>query len=132
MLPIWGQLGQGQAAVYFYGNSVYEYANMFAPIRITIDAANQYGEGNFTYIDTNLLELRCAMSDSKDTWVAYHILMALRDGREGLTFGNFSITQNDFKELLQGRLAPADVMDTGLDNAEMAAAYFLIHLHHLL
>lgn len=123
MLPIWGQLGQGQAAVYFYGNSVYEYANMFAPIRITIDAANQYGEGNFTYIDTNLLELRCAMSDSKDTWVAYHILMALRDGREGLTFGNFSITQNDFKELLQGRLAPADVMDTGLDNAEMAAAY---------
>ena len=123
MLPIWGQLGQGQSAVYFYGNSVYEYGNMFAPIRVTIDGANQYGEGSFSYVDTNLLELRCAMSETKDTWIAYHILMALREGKECLTFGNFSITKDDFKNLLEGKLAPADVMDTGLDNAEMAASY---------
>lgn len=123
ILPVWGSLGQGQTATYFYGNSLAEYGNIFAPVRVTIDGGGQYGEGNYTYVDTNLLELRCALNDNRDAWTAYHILTAIRDGVDGVTFGNFSITQNDFTKLLQGNLAPNDLLDTSLTHAQMLASY---------
>jgi hypothetical protein len=122
ILPIWGSLGTGQTATYFYGNSLYEYGNMFAPVRVTIDGGGEYGEGNYTYVDTNLLELRCALG-SRDAWTAYHILLAIRDGVDGVTFGNFSITQNDFSKLLQGKLSPNDLIDTSISHAETMASY---------
>lgn len=112
ILPVWGSLGTGENATYFYGNSLYEYKNMFSPIRVTIDGGDQ----NFTYVDTNLLELRCA-TGGRECWTAYHILMALKEGRKGITIGNFSITESDFVDLLEGTLGSQDIMDTGIENS---------------
>lgn len=112
ILPVWGSLGTGENATYFHGNSLYEYKNMFSPIRVTIDGGDQ----NFTYVDTNLLELRCAIG-GRESWTAYHILMALKEGRKGITIGNFSITESDFVDLLEGTLGSPDIMDTGIENS---------------
>lgn len=120
IIPIWGQLGVGQGAVYFYGSSIYEYANMFAPIRVTIDGGY---DNNFTYVDTNLLELRCALNGNRDAWTAYHILIALKEGRKGFTFGNFAITESSFADLLQGKLGPEDLMNTDVEDAEYYASW---------
>jgi len=129
MFPIWGQLGTGKAATYFIGN-IYDYGNPMAPIRITIDggepigAASDYGgTGSFTYVDTDMLELRCALAPNRDAWTAYHILTALRDGRDGITFGNFSINKDDFLKLLQGDLIPHDLYDTDMETASTYATY---------
>lgn len=112
ILPIWGSVGAGKNTTYFYGNSLYEYSNPFTPIRVTIDGGY---ENNFTWVDTNLLELRCAMG-GRECWTAYHLLMALRENRTGITFGNFQITQQDFVKLLQGNLGPNDLCDTSVEN----------------
>jgi len=129
MYPIWGQIGTGKGATYFYG-SIYDYGNPMAPIRITIDGGEPIGSpadygatGSFTYVDTTMLELRCALAPNRDAWTAYHILMALRDGRDGITFGNFSITNDDFLKLLQGDLIPHDLYDTDMETASVFATY---------
>lgn len=119
IIPIWGQIGAGRNATYFYGNSLYEYSNLFTPIRVTIDGGY---ENNFTWVDTNLLELRCAMG-GRECWTAYHLLMALRENRTGITFGNFQITQQDFVKLLEGNLGPNDLCDTSVDNGVQYALW---------
>lgn len=113
ILPIWGSLGSGDSAQYFYGNSLYEYKNMFTRIRVTIDGGDS---NNFTYVDTNLLELRCALG-GRECWTAYHILLALKERRKGITIGNFAIQEKDFVKLLKGQLGSQDIMDTGIENA---------------
>ena len=119
IIPIWGQIGAGRNATYFYGNSLYEYSNPFTQIRVTIDGGY---ENNFTWVDTNLLELRCAIG-GRECWTAYHLLMALKENRTGITFGNFQITQEDFVKLLQGNLGPNDLCDTSVDNGVQYALW---------
>lgn len=119
ILPIWGSVGAGKNTTYFYGNSIYEYSNPFTQVRITIDGGY---ENNFTWIDTNLLELRCAMG-GRECWTAYHLLMALRENRQGITFGNFEITQESFVQLLAGNLGPTDLCDTSVDHGVQYALW---------
>lgn len=115
--PIWGSIGQGVNSVYFGGSSLYEYNNPFSPIKIVVDGGF---ENNFTWVDSTPLELRCALG-GRQCWTAYHLLLAFKEGRQGLTFGNFNITETDFANLLAGELGPNDLCDTTIENAENAA-----------
>lgn len=117
--PIWGSIGQGINSTYFGGTSIYEYNNPFASIKITVDGGF---ENNFTWVETTPLELRCALG-GRQCWTAYHLLMAFKEGRQGITFGNFQITQSDFTKLLAGELCPNDLCDTTIENAENAALW---------
>ena len=119
IFPIWGSIGQGINTTYFGGSSLYEYNNPFAPIKIVVDGGF---ENNFTWVDTNILELRCALG-GRQCWTAYHLLLALKENRQGFTFGNFQINQQDFVKLLEGNLGPNDLSDTSLDNAENYALW---------
>lgn len=117
--PIWGSIGEGINTTYFGGSSLYEYNNPFAPIKIVVDGGF---ENNFTWVETTPLELRCSLG-GRQCWTAYHLLLAFKEGRNGLTFGNFQITEDDFAKLLAGDLGPNDLCDTTIENAENAALW---------
>jgi len=117
--PIWGKIGQGLNTQFFMGNSIYDYADPFTKIRITIDGGY---EGNFTTVDTDILELRCARS-GRETWSVYHMLTALKNGTTAIGIGKLNFTMDQYNKLLQGTLAPTDLMDTKIENAEIVASY---------
>jgi hypothetical protein len=119
IFPIWGQLGVGENTKYFYGNSLLDYADPFTKIKITVDGGY---EGNFTTVDTDLLEIRCAGS-SRQTWTIYHLFKAIKEGKIPLMIGNVNFKMKQYEKLLLGELGPNDLMNTNLSNAEVLASY---------
>lgn len=139
MLPIWGKKGTGQNAIYYYGTSMKEYYNFFAPVRIVVDALDMTGqrnsfvkEGDFLWFDTNLLEIRCAMS-SRQTWEMYHKMMMAAPEELQLTLnykaplktlsGFADMTLKDIRDVFKGDKTTHDLMDTSVDSAEIYASY---------
>jgi hypothetical protein len=139
MLPIWGKKGAGINTIYYHGTGMNQYLDFFSPIRVVIDALDMTGqrnsfvkEGDFLWFDTNLLEMRCAIS-SRQTWDMYHKLMmaAPTDLQLKLNyytplktisgFDNFSL--KDIRDVFKGNKTTHDLMDTSLDSAELYASY---------
>jgi hypothetical protein len=119
-LPIWGQTGTGANTQYFYGNNILDYDSMYTPIRITQDGGY---DGGFTFVDTEILELRCALSDRK-TWVLYHILKAIQLGQSAITIGTTYFTLNEYQKMLLGEnVGPNDLIDTRAINATTLASW---------
>lgn len=117
--PIWGWKGIGENTQYFYGDSIDDYFDPFAKIRITVDGGY---EGNFTTVDTELLEIRCAHS-GRETWSVYHMFKAIKEGKPAIGLGKLKFTKEDYEKLLLGELAPNDLYDTEMKNAEIIASY---------
>jgi hypothetical protein len=140
MLPIWGQSGKGQNAIYYYGQSVWDYYNPFAPVTITVNA-NEVGNlttnsafaaQDFIRLETNTLELRCAMS-GKESWVLYHKMFNVLDqvnqrklhywNPVNLMGGASKLSAKDLKEFWDGVKNGNDLFDTSVDSAEVYASY---------
>jgi hypothetical protein len=119
ILPVWGKTGFGMNTTYYYGNSIYDYNNPLTSVRVTLDGGYDGGE---KWVDTTLLELRCAMG-GREAWQAYHILMALKTGTKSFTFGALTININGFAQLLKGDLFPQELADTSMYNAEQYALW---------
>jgi len=126
IFPVWGSTGIGENTVYYYGNSIKDYFDPFAKIKITIDGGY---EGNFTTVDTNLLELRCAMSEDRNTWAVYSLLTALKaklkdpEAKTNNFISNYGFDVELLKQLYLGLLCPNDLQDTSISNAEVLASY---------
>lgn len=117
--PIWGWKGVGENTQYFYGDSIEDYFDPFSKIRITVDGGY---EGNFTTVDTELLEIRCAHS-GRETWSVYHMFKAIKEGKPAIGLGKLKFNAEDYQKLLKGELAPNDLYDTDLSNSELIASY---------
>jgi hypothetical protein len=139
MLPIWGKKGTGKNAIYYNGTGMSQYSDFFSPIRVVVDAIDMTGqrnsfvkEGDFLWFDTNLLEMRCAMS-SRQTWDMYHKLMmaAPIDLQKKLNYytplktlsGFANLSLKDIRDAFKGDKTTHDLMDTSLDSAEIYASY---------
>lgn len=141
MLPIWGKKGTGQNAVYYYGTSMEQYSDFFTPVRVVVDALDMTGqgsrnsfvrEGDFLWFDTNLLEIRCAMS-GRPTWDIYHKMMmaAPAELQQKLNYwtplktlsGFSNMSLKDIRDVFKGDKTTHDLMDTSLDSAEIYASY---------
>jgi hypothetical protein len=139
MLPIWGKKGTGANAVYYYGTSMKQYTDLFTPVRVVVDALDMTGqknsfvrEGDFLWFDTNLLEIRCALS-SRQTWEMYHkmFLAAPAELQQKLNYntpisilsGFTNMSLKDIRETFKGNKTTHDLMDTSLDSAEIYASY---------
>jgi hypothetical protein len=124
--PVWGKTGDGQFAVYNIGN-LQDYNNFNTPIRIKVNGG--YSD-NFTYLDTDLLELRCAIS-GKETWDLYHLFKAIRSDLTNdptykrIMYGNVNFSLKQYKQLLQGKAVVNDLLETSLDAGEAFATYIL-------
>lgn len=124
--PVWGKTGDGQFAVYNIGN-LQDYNNFGTPIKIKLDGGYST---NFTTIDTDLLELRCALS-GKETWELYHLFKAIRSDISGdftykrIMLGNVNFTLKQYQQLLQGKAVVNDLLETSLDAGESFATYVL-------
>lgn len=140
ILPIWGQSGKGQNAIYYYGKSVWDYYNPFAPVTITVNA-NEVGSlttnsafapQDFIRLETNTLELRCAMS-GKESWILYHKMFNVLDKKNqiklnywnpiNLMGGVSNFSAKDMKEFWEGVKNGNDLFDTSIDSAEVYASY---------
>ena len=142
ILPIWGQRGNEEAATYYYGASLNDYYYMFAPVRIVVDAfdlAKDAGSnvkyGDFVTVDTNLLELRCALG-GKESWLMYHKLFYILSVEKPLkaaalnyksplkVLANLaSFNLSDIKDIFDGNKTSGDLFDTSIDNAKVYASY---------
>ena len=149
MLPIWGSSGAGYKKTFYYGKNMSEYYNLFAPIRVVYDALDLSGENSypvkpdsFIYFDTNMLELRCALS-GQETWMLYHKLFALAytQAKTNGYLDAFLSTYNykspldlmgpvsnflSIKELqavFTGERTSHDMFDTTMDSAEIQLSY---------
>jgi hypothetical protein len=126
IFPIWGSTGIGENTIYYYGNSIKDYMDPFAKIKITVDGGY---EGNFTTVDTNLLELRCAMADDRNTWAVYSLFTALKaklddpEAKSNNFISNYGFDVELLKQLYLGLLCPNDLQDTSISNAEVVASY---------
>lgn len=139
MLPIWGKKGTGQNTIYYYGTSMKQYTDFFTPVRIVVDALDMTGqknsfvrEGDFLWFDTNLLEIRCAMS-GRPAWEMYHkmFLAAPIELQQKLNYntpvsilsGFTNLSLKDIREVFKGNKTTHDLMDTSLDSAEIYTSY---------
>ncbi len=140
ILPIWGQKGAGQQAIYYFGNSIYDYMNPFAYVKVTLPAFEMGSldtnaplhPDDFIEIETNMLELRCAMS-GRNIWYLYHkMFQVLEEQKRNLLnyfgavqltspYGNF--TEQDIKDVWNGSKNTHDLFDTSIDSAEIYASY---------
>ena len=140
ILPIWGQKGAGQQAIYYFGNSIYDYMNPFAYVKVTLPAFEMGSldtnaplhPDDFIEIETNMLELRCAMS-GRNIWYLYHkMFQVLEEQKRNLlnyfgaiqltsAYGNF--TAQDIKDVWNGAKNTHDLFDTSIDSAEIYSSY---------
>lgn len=118
--PIWGSKGIGENTEYYYGQSIYDYSDPNTKIRIVVDGGY---EGKFTTVDTDLLEIRCALSGQK-TWAVYHALKAIKDGKEPIGVFGVKFTIEDFEKMLSGELGPNDLVNTDPKDSEILGSYF--------
>lgn len=121
MIPIWGSTFSGRNSVYQLGNSVWEYNNPFTEIVVTNQGAAY--EGSFTRLTTTLLELRCALS-GRECWAAYHLLMAIKNGKNSIVIGNIKFQADELSLILNNKFAPVDMMNTDLDDAQILAEHY--------
>lgn len=151
MLPIWGEMGSGPSKTYFYGSSMDDYFNLFNKVTVAYDAlqlANDneqpapVKQGTFLWFDTNMLEIRCALS-GKETWLMYHKLFTLAY-REAAKTGSLEswlqvynyhspldvngpmtsfLTIKDLQDIFSGNATTHSMLDTTLDNAQIYASY---------
>ena len=129
-----------------------EYYNLFSPITVTYDATELANEnskipsplkqGSFLWFDTNMLEVRCAIS-GKETWMMYHKLFTLayklaeKNGqlKNWLSIYNYRspvnlvggisnfLTIKDIRDIFTGDMSSHDLLDTTMDSASMLASY---------
>ena len=151
MLPIWGEMGSGPSKTYFYGASMDDYFNLFNKVTVAYDAlqlANDADQpapvkqGSFLSFETNMLEIRCALS-GKETWLMYHKLFTLAY-REAVRTGSLAawlkiynyhspldvngpmtsfLTIKDLQDIFSGNATTHSMLDTTLDNAQIYASY---------
>lgn len=123
LLPIWGRAQisdqYGPRIEYLFTDKINYYGddwanNCLKPVRIVADGGYS---NNFTFVDTNLLELRAAMS-GKETWKAYQLLAAIAQGKTTPFFGTINFGLQQFKDLLNGKALPQDLASTDLESAE--------------
>lgn len=152
MLPVWGSVGAGINRIYYYGKNMNDYYNLFSQIRVIYDAvqlANDNStipsplkQGSFMWFDTNMLEVRCALS-GKETWMLYHKLFTLayrlaqKNGalQDWLTIYNYHspldlvggisnfLKIEDIRSIFTGEVSSHDLLDTSMDTATMYASY---------
>ena len=140
MLPIWGQKGSGKNAIYYVGRDMWDYTNPFAYVKLTLPAYEMgsldtnapLNPDDFVEIETNMLELRCAMS-GRNIWYLYHKMFQVLAEEQRLLlnyfgavqltspYGNF--TQEDIKDIWNGGKNTHDFFDTSIDSAEIYASY---------
>jgi hypothetical protein len=149
MLPVWGSVGVGTNRLYFYGKNMNDYYNIFSQITVVSDAmemkesySSQIRPGSFLWFNTNMLEVRCALS-GKETWMLYHKLFTLayrlaqKNGQlaDWLLIYNYHsplelvggvtnfLTLKDIKDIFTGETSSHDLLDTSMDTAAMYASY---------
>lgn len=120
MYPIWGSKGIGENTTYYFSNSIFDYAKPDAKIKAVIDGGY---EGNFSTVDTTLLEIRCALSGRK-TWSLYHAFKAIKEGKEPIGAFGIRFSIDDFQRLLSGELGPSDLVNTTAKDAEILGSYY--------
>lgn len=124
--PVWSKTGEGQYAVYTIGN-LSDYDNLNTPIKVKMNGGYS---NNFTFIDTDILELRCALS-GKETWDLYHLFKAIRSDLTGDTtykrimYGNVNFSLKQYQKLLEGKAVVNDLLESSLDAGEAFATYVL-------
>jgi|694.fasta_scaffold01364_19 hypothetical protein len=128
ILPVWGMSGQGALATYIYGKSLAEYEDYATKIKVRIDGGYT---NNFSEIETDLLEIRCALS-GRETWNLYHIFNAIKAniisnnvGYQKITFGNVNFTLKEYLQLIEGKAVTNDLMDTSMESGEAMATFIL-------
>ena len=121
LFPIWGSKGAGANTVYYFGNNILDYDSMYTPIRVNVDGGY---DGNFTYVDTEILELRCALDTSRKAWSLYHILKAIQRGEKSIMYGSTRFTLAEYQKILSGEgVGVNDLIDTSVENAQVFAQW---------
>lgn len=152
MLPVWGSVGYGKNQTIYFGKNMNDYYNLFSPITVVYDAMEMANEkstistplkqGSFLWFDTNMLEVRCALS-GQGTWMLYHKLFTLAHklAQKNGTLANWLSIYNyrspldllggisnflsiqDIRDIFTGDVSSHDLLDTSMDTASMAASY---------
>ena len=118
--PIWGSKGVGENTTYYFGNSIFDYSKPTTKIKAVIDGG---WEGNFSTVETDLLEVRCALS-GRQTWSLYHVFKAIKEGKEPIGAFGVRFSMGDFQRILNGELGPSDLENTNMKDAEILGSYF--------